>query len=445
MNVGVPIILLVILAVLAIFFVGGFILAVTLIRSQNQAARTFGWILLAAGVLMPILFLGAITFTWQVTPHPATRAQHGPSVRTHTTTVQVPPVVVQSPLMKTTVELPPKKTTTTVQLPPVTTSIRVPARIDPPKAPDTIVVPRFTSPAIDSSAWLPQVEQEFEANVYPSALSAARSLGIRAAGSISDWADSVIVVQGTFPTRPPDALQPAVLVDEVAKQMRAKLPSANIVSAQPKDSEDALVLLDLKLSRWTEGNSSEDSGTLELKIATTDSTKIHTATFVQKTWVESLSEFTSKRTGDNQWIVAKSFRLAESPEQARQLAVEAAQQMFASADARDALSDAIRSGELVADRFTQRLSRSYGDVWREAILIDVTPSRIATIMQRADDAEARRLSTVRGRLVGFLVIAVFATLIYALLNAVTRGYYRSPVGIVVGTLVVVVVIAAVVV
>ena len=103
----------------------------------------------------------------------------------------------------------------------------------------------------------------------------------------------------------------------------------------------------------------------------------------------------------------------------------------------------VRSGDLVADRFSQRLSRPYGDVWREAILIDVTPARLAGFYQQADEAESVAFSSRTGRLLGFVAIMFIATILYFVLNAITRGYYRMPVVMIVGALVLLVVIAVV--
>ena len=96
---------------------------------------------------------------------------------------------------------------------------------------------------------------------------------------------------------------------------------------------------------------------------------------------------------------------------------------------------------MIADRFITRLSRPYGHVYRAAILLDISPEQLVKI--RASQAVASQLarSTFAMRLTGGLVLLAVAWLLYGLLNALTRGYYRVLAGLVAGGVVVVLVFA----
>ena len=80
----------------------------------------------------------------------------------------------------------------------------------------------------------------------------------------------------------------------------------------------------------------------------------------------------------------------------------------------------------VADRFAQKLTRPYGDVWREAVLIDVTGEAMRGTIEVAEARAARDSSIKKGGalLAVLLLLAIIAVCFIG--NAVTQGYYRRP-------------------
>ena len=94
---------------------------------------------------------------------------------------------------------------------------------------------------------------------------------------------------------------------------------------------------------------------------------------------------------------------------------------------REMIVDRVHSGELIVDRFASRSRRSYGDVWRQSLLIDASPhvmDRLA--INLGGQAMAYRnvqfgsWSKLALSIGGILLLIL---LVYLLLNAATKGYY----------------------
>ncbi|QEF97946.1 hypothetical protein Mal15_19920 [Stieleria maiorica] len=145
----------------------------------------------------------------------------------------------------------------------------------------------------------------------------------------------------------------------------------------------------------------------------------------EKPWVESFDQFVS-RYPQRKFVVGYSGEFQSTEGQARKAALEDAVRQAAFSFR--GKSYAIIDDRHVVDRFAQRLSRSYGDVWREAVLVEV-PDAQQVDVARTTAAEAFERSQI-GRLLQIfgVVVLVLATIVLCLgLNWVTEGYYRSQV------------------
>jgi len=100
----------------------------------------------------------------------------------------------------------------------------------------------------------------------------------------------------------------------------------------------------------------------------------------------------------------------------------------------DQYRDAIRAEMLrsngISDQFTQQLRKPYGEVWQHAALIDASDEQITRyarmflpqiIKERKDDVRKRE-AWVRTS-VGIALMTILIAVVYAFLNAATRGYY----------------------
>jgi hypothetical protein len=95
----------------------------------------------------------------------------------------------------------------------------------------------------------------------------------------------------------------------------------------------------------------------------------------------------------------------------------------------DRLITELAGGELVLDRFSQQLAHPMGDLWREAILVEVD----YTAMHRVVSAFVlQQRETERGQLslgVALVLLTLGIIVLHMLLNLITKGYYRKSVGI----------------
>ncbi len=100
----------------------------------------------------------------------------------------------------------------------------------------------------------------------------------------------------------------------------------------------------------------------------------------------------------------------------------------------DQYRDAIRAEMLrsngISEQFTQQLRKPYGEVWQHAALIDASDEQITRyarmflpqiIKERKDDVRKRE-AWVRTS-VGIALMTILIAVVYAFLNAATRGYY----------------------
>jgi hypothetical protein len=78
---------------------------------------------------------------------------------------------------------------------------------------------------------------------------------------------------------------------------------------------------------------------------------------------------------------------------------------------------------LVPDTFVQRFSRPYGEVWQASMLIDASQPNIQKLNQSYNQhatSQSKKRTSTFGALAG---IAIVIGLMYAFINAVTKGYF----------------------
>jgi hypothetical protein len=82
-------------------------------------------------------------------------------------------------------------------------------------------------------------------------------------------------------------------------------------------------------------------------------------------------------------------------------------------------------GALVADRFVSRVRRPYGDIWSEAILVDASNARLSNIASEHSVWLRNRQHARRSAAASIVGMSLAILLIYAVVNAVTKGYFRG--------------------
>jgi hypothetical protein len=145
----------------------------------------------------------------------------------------------------------------------------------------------------------------------------------------------------------------------------------------------------------------------------------------EKPWVETFDRFVSMYPLRN-FAVGYSLDFHSSEGDARRSALD---------DAKRQASIDINGREVryiderhVVDRFAQQLSRPYGTVWREALLVEL-PGAPEVARTRVKVQESFRSWAILrlGKRFGILVFLISAGFLCLALNWVTMGYYRAPV------------------
>ncbi|MBI1314149.1 hypothetical protein GC176_22875 [bacterium] len=314
-----------------------------------------------------------------------------------------------------------------------------------------------------STAWLPEVDEQFEADVYPSAELAGRAL-------IRDWAghldkilskgvDRPVLIRLTSQNRTPDIDELAIL-EAMDELVRKQFPEAGtLVTTTPEPQKDGElkageVTIELSVSQFVSrkrgyasaagrGNSTEISGTLRADFKGHTWRLSHSTRFVEKPWLTSTSEFLSLRHGTT-YLVLRCSQLASSAEEAsRDVLEQAASRLGFLIDPRRnqglprpaslIMLEQLEAGKYIADRFVQKLKRPYGEVYREAILLDIGATNLQDMIQ-ASLKESRQYAAASQRQtarrvdsgLGILIVVGSLTALYLLLNWLTKGYYRGP-------------------
>ena len=171
-----------------------------------------------------------------------------------------------------------------------------------------------------------------------------------------------------------------------------------------------------------------------------------------KPWLTETKQFVVQDSR-YQWLIGRSQRLAKSPEEAAADAFSNVNTQLLASN-RLSIKTVFDSQEMmernVADRFVQKISMPYGDVWREAVLICLDPPSGINGLEARPNAIVSNASTSsaagRGRYANpsntvaaqsylapispesaLAMLAGFVVLIGWVSNLLTQGYYRQQV------------------
>jgi hypothetical protein len=85
----------------------------------------------------------------------------------------------------------------------------------------------------------------------------------------------------------------------------------------------------------------------------------------------------------------------------------------------------VAAGRFEVDRYAEKFDRPYGQLWTEAVLVDLSPDKLnPAIAQYRQDLQLNR-NRVRGHWVGLAAITLLVLFGYTLSNAITRGYFTG--------------------
>ncbi|MCC6682136.1 MAG: hypothetical protein IT445_14640 [Phycisphaeraceae bacterium] len=301
------------------------------------------------------------------------------------------------------------------------------------------------SVTIAGSPWTSAVEehQDFEADVYPALESAAQAVGRRLAGQLP-----VSITAVRFEPIRDDSLISVSLQDAVAEGLWQKRPELKVVLDPPAAPDQALfdkaalvklATRDLQTRTIRLGNQTNEyrSGWLTAIIGSTDPAISASARFNRVFWLTDPQAFQPSNGHD--WLIAYSDGFKTSQSDAHRDAIDASAKALepqvrshftppahvelVSDDLCELVAAQLQSRQPFDDQFTQRFDRPYGTVWREALLMEVSPTLIDSLARSINNdltQQVRHQRTTWFSLIA-LVVLIFGT--YLFLNAATRGYY----------------------
>jgi hypothetical protein len=156
------------------------------------------------------------------------------------------------------------------------------------------------------------------------------------------------------------------------------------------------------------------------------------ATLPAKLWVTDLPSVLNANPR-NHLIVGRSNQPALSADEAetmarRDAAGQIAQSMIGNANRANAaiwIDSSIRRGDWIVDRQIESTVRPYGTIWRAALLINADPRELDGLVHQMQDAQNQQ-RTHRTAAVAISVVWLMAiSMVYTLINWLTRGYFRG--------------------
>jgi hypothetical protein len=293
--------------------------------------------------------------------------------------------------------------------------------------------------------WSEGVEQEFEADVYPSSLAAARALGRR-------MADPIRTVSGD-PNAPIKVIlfqenNERSLIATFGRTLEQELPNvrcsieADLRNIQPGEAGVIFRVVpghfevDMAQAGTITFPNPQDSTQIVATASTaTDRRASAEARFIDKSWVDGFSAYASARP-DESFIIARSSGTCTSESEANRQSLDDARSRLTEALGREtgrSLAELGRppistvdvlNGGFVVDRFVQSFDTSTGKVWRQAMLIDVSGQKLWQLANvKVHQTREVRMSWARMGLSSVGVLLLIGV-IYFFLNMATRGYYE---------------------
>ena len=302
-------------------------------------------------------------------------------------------------------------------------------------------------PNTPAVSWVPATELgEFGASLYPGIVECGEALAERTNRTLREILPRI--VDGLEERSRGEGIKFLIQMDDDAiyrgdssvnafantfkQALQKRFPDATLTlqsggrdKAKERNDDEIILSLSTRVERgetatWDPSIQST-SGTAECLIQGRGKTTVR---FANKPWVTRFDELVSKFP-NRQFVVGYSSELASSETQARQSALENVRSQVQVKSMNGSMWTI--ADEHVVDRFAQKLSRPYGDVWREAVLVDLNGDRAmatadAIVSDTARTSEIKHVSILSGIL--FLLATVGVCFVA---NVLTQGYYRKPI------------------
>lgn len=307
-------------------------------------------------------------------------------------------------------------------------------------------------PSRSMTSWDAVDTKQFRTNIFPSVESAAKDIAKQIPTILNEMHGNSSELTKLKLQATVASTMPVKAVTSFQNELESLLPDVTFRLAestnQPKTDDDSTSnskdvadpkILNIELNQkavssatagWANNEESE-SGTLSCAIQSIQGSRSISVDYIEKPWIGQPDQFMNTYPSRT-FVVGVSPTLAESPEAADQSAFESLQHINLETTVNgEPLPIAIHES-LIVDRFLQKLERPYGDVWRQAILLDLTGPEAETMKAKAIARLHRQkyqqtAQTSESWFHGLILIAVFAAtaVIGVVLNLVTEGYFRG--------------------
>lgn len=291
---------------------------------------------------------------------------------------------------------------------------------------------RFNSyPNSPSPIWSEGIENEFEADVYPSKTAAVRSIALkinkefRNIMSGLEMPETIVIVKDSQEIELAEQLRDAII------KRYPEIKSRIVNNLTIFDVNEAYIRFTLA-NTLTTGVSQDfrdhmQSGKFQATLSYLDKSTIICVNYVDQPWVENFASFQNSQTNKH-YIVAKSNETCLTSEEADRQAMQNAVEQVGPELLRYfnpnkiVINDIIKSG-IIADKFVQSFEGSSGKIWREAILLDISPTNFNRLVNMMTTEGRERSMTWAKTILSVLGLFILITITYAFLNAATKGYY----------------------
>ena len=290
----------------------------------------------------------------------------------------------------------------------------------------------------------------FIPDVYPAEAQAAQALGERWARGTTPPADgeaaTAVHVECPCPdlfgefARGAARVHPDLRIDHVLPTSTSHRPRAGGVwlslSSSPSQPQAAA-------PAPRAPSSSPASGTVALTVVGAGGERVvttpHAVRYVEKPWLSDFAGFVA-RNPDGRWIVGRTHTLrpaASAADAARDARASAAEEVMRLVRARvhpdvsrengrlrAAVEKALVGGDrLVVDRFPQAYERPYGNLYREAVLVDASDAKLAPLVAQLEWSVREHRDSRFKMVLSAAGVLLVTYALYRFANAFTRGYF----------------------